>query len=208
MRRTPFRRKILIYSSVLLVALIVAMLLVVNYQDERFARTAIDREIEGGRLRVKDAERQRVEDLWLTANSITSFPTLRELMTQTDGPTIRASLQDYQQKNAQSDLLLIAYNASGQLLARTDKSDPAGTPEILPLLRSLPERSAIIVLNVDARAYHVAVVRAEGGGEVFGYVVAAAQIDGTFVQRLKDLTGDDIVIELSAAQIHYAATDA
>ena len=194
MRRTPFRRKILIYSSALLIALIVAMLLVVNYQGQQFARTTIDREIQGGRQRVLDAERQRVEDLWLTANSITSFPALKELMTQTDGATIRGTLQEYQQTNKKSDVLLLVYSSNGKLLARTDKSDPSETPEIGPLLRSLPESSTSIVLNIDGRAHHVAVVPAEAGGEVFGYVVAAALIDNSFAQRLKDLTGDEIVI--------------
>lgn len=194
MRRTPFRRKILIYSSILLIGLIAAMLLVVNYQGEAFARNTIDREIEGGRQRVKDAERQRVEDLWLATNSVASDTRLRPLVAETDGATIKDSLQDFQQQNKKSDLLLIVYNSKGQLLARTDKSDQAPVSEISPLLQSPPEKLSRVVLSIDGKAHHVAVVPAEAAGEIFGYVVAAAQVDVAFAQKLKELTGDEIVI--------------
>src|SRR5437588_7282640 len=99
MRRTPFRRKILLSSSALLIGLIVAMLIVVDYQGGLFARTGIEREIEDGRKRVKEAEQQRVESLWLTASFVAAYPSLRPLMTNTDGATIRDHLEDYQQQN-------------------------------------------------------------------------------------------------------------
>ena len=170
------------------------MLLAVNYQGQRFAGETIDKEVEGGRQRLKDAERQRVDELWLMTNSVASLTILRPLMAQTDGPTIKDTLQDFLLQNRKPDLLLIAFSSKGDLLARTDKSDPSGIPEIRPLLESPPERSSRIVLSIDGKAHHVAVVPAEAGGEVFGFIAAAAQLDAAFVRQLKELTGDEIMI--------------
>src|SRR5215831_12476725 len=134
--RLRFRQKILLSSSALLVALIVAMLLAVNYEGGQFARAGIGREIEGGRQRVNEAEQQRVEGLWLTASSVASFPEFHSLITDTDPATIRDALQEYQQTNKKSDLLLIVLDSRGHVLARTDKADTAQIAELTPFLES------------------------------------------------------------------------
>src|SRR5437016_14598257 len=72
--RTSLRRKILLYSSSVLIVLIVAMLAFVSYQAEYFVRSRLRSELEDGRARIKAAEEERIRDLRLTATLVASLP--------------------------------------------------------------------------------------------------------------------------------------
>jgi len=149
MRRTPFRRRILIYSSALLITLVVAMLASINYLGGRFARSTIERQIEDGRLRITGVEQQRVRELWLTARFVASYPTLKSIILETDPPTRRDYLLAYLRDN-KSDLLLMLLDSRGNVLARTDKTDPLPAPELSAVVQSPPEESTSFIINANA----------------------------------------------------------
>src|SRR5437773_10258970 len=122
--KTPLRRKILLYSSSLLIVLIVTMLVYVNYQAERFVDQRIASDIEQGRARIKQADEDRIGTLKLTAGLVASLPGLKASLS-TDTGTVRDFLSYYQQQYTVAQLLIVL-DTAGRVVARTD------TPELTP----------------------------------------------------------------------------
>src|SRR5262245_53134623 len=122
MKSQSLRRKILIYWSTLLVALIVAMLIYVNFQAAWFVDERVQENLRQGIQRIVKAERDKLVGLQLTAQLVASFPDLKALLA-TDLGTIRDYLLDYQQRNKRSELLIVL-DPSGRTIARTDALGP------------------------------------------------------------------------------------
>ncbi len=183
MQSTSLRRKILVYSSSLLVALIVTMLVYVNFQAEAFVDERLEGDLQRGRELVAGAERQRLDSMGLTAGLVASFPSLKAALTS-EALTVRDFLQSYQRENSDQLDLLIAFDGEGRVLARTDQADPGDIP--------LPPETG--VLTLESGNYHVATMPAEAAGFVFGYVLAGIRIDDTFARDLNEISSDDIVI--------------
>ncbi len=193
MRRLSLRWKILINTSALMVALIAAMLIYLNFETKRFVNERIATELEQGRDRVKTAEAERLADLRMTARLVASFPNLKALLT-TDLATIRDFLLAYKQENNSPDLLIVL-DRTGQVVARTDMP----TPEPLSdtgghWVRPVPGHRTSGVLATESGIYHAAVMPAEAGGMVFGYVIAGLVIDEAFAHALRDVSRDEVVI--------------
>lgn len=70
MLRLALRWKILLYASALLVILMAATLVYVNRQAADFVDSRILVELEQARQRIESAERERLEDLKLTAQLV------------------------------------------------------------------------------------------------------------------------------------------
>src|SRR6185436_19274266 len=96
--RRPLRRKILLYSSSVLVGLIVLMLVYVNWQAGRFVNDRIQSELLQGRDRIKAVESERLEKLRLTATLVASQPKVFSALLETDTLTVRDFLTDFQQR--------------------------------------------------------------------------------------------------------------
>ena len=126
--RLPLRRRILIYSSVLLLGLIAAMLVFVNYQAQRFVGERIAADFEQGTRRLDAAVNERLDGLQLTARLVASFPDLKALL-DTDHATIRDFLKAYQQENEHAELLIVL-DPAGRVVARTDTPSLAPIPEV------------------------------------------------------------------------------
>src|SRR6266545_3234323 len=126
MRRAPLRWKMLLYSSALVVGLITAMLVYVNYRAERFVRENTGAELERGKERIHAAEAERLEALQLTARLVASFPDLKGLLT-TDFATIRDFLND-QKENVRFELLIVL-DPTGRVVARSDTVAPTPLPD-------------------------------------------------------------------------------
>lgn len=191
--RLPLRWKILLYTSVLLVVLIAAMLVFVNRQAETFVNERITADLDQGRQRIQIVESERLAGLRLTAQLVASFPELRALLA-TDLPTIRDFLMAYQQENRRTELLIVL-DPAGRTLARTD----AETPEPLAgaarwVQTALAERAATGILNTGRGVYHAAMVPAAAGGTVFGFVLAGGSIDDAFARRLQELGQDEAIV--------------
>lgn len=190
----PLRRKILLYSSALILTLSAAMLIYVNYQAERFVNERIGADLEQGRQRIKIIENERRTGLRLTAQLVASFPDLKALL-GTDTATIRDFLDSYQKQNRRSELL-IALEPTGRVVARTDLPTPLPIPDagerwVQP---ALAEQSASGVLTTQQAVYYAEAVPSTAGGIVFGFVIAGARIDNAFAQTLRGLSEDEVVI--------------
>ncbi len=181
--KTPLRRKLLLYSSSLVIVLIVTMLVYVSFLAERFVGDSIQADLQQGRARIKSAEDERLRDLKLTANLVASTPIFKALMDNGgDRNTVLDTLMEFQQSTGTE--LLIALNSAGAVVAQTDTREPG----------SIPSSLDTGILKTPSGTYHVAKMPAEAGGKLFGYVIAGALIDDKFARALHESTNDDIVI--------------
>ena len=193
-RRVPLRTRILFSSALLLVFLIAAMLVFVNYQANRFVSARITSDLEQGRERVADAENTQLTSLHDTARLVASFPDLKALL-GTDLATVRDFLLSYQQANNGPEILIVL-DPRGSVVARTDAPSPEPVPDaeaqwVQPLLSG---QSAMGVLKTKGGVYNAAAAPAESGGTVFGFVIAGARIDSRLARRLSEVSRDEIVI--------------
>lgn len=194
MRRIPLSTKILIYSSALLVALIVAMLVFVNFQAGRYVSEGITSDLNNGRDRAMAAENDRMSDLQLTAELVASFPELKALLS-TDLATVRDFLTSYQQNNKRAELLIVL-DPAGRVVARTDELQPAplSADELNWVRPALSGQPAAGILAAQGGIYNAAAVTAEAGGTVFGCVIAAGGIDNSFALSLREITQDEVTL--------------
>ena len=184
----------MLYSSSLIVALIVAMLVFVDYQADRFTGERIVANLEEGTRRVSAIETERLGRLQLIAQLVASFPELKAML-DTDYGTIRDFLQSYRLEHRHFELLIVL-DASGRVVARTDSPAPgllqdAETRWVKPSLAGQP---ALGVLATDSGVYYAAAVPAEAGGTVFGFVIAGSIIDSTLARTLGDVSHDEVII--------------
>lgn len=193
MPRLRLRWKLLLYSSSLLVALIAAMLVFVNWQADRFVNRQVAADLEQGRQRVLDASAERFARLDALARNLASYPDLKALLDTTDAPTVRDFLETQRAENSLD--LLIALDRTGRVLARTDASEPAPLPDpqrwTAPLLEGRPARG---FLTAGGATYQVTAVPASAGTTVFGFLIAGARLDDAWARRLADLSRDEIVL--------------
>jgi len=192
--RISLRWKILFYSGALLVVLIAATLVFVNYQAGQFVDGRIAQDLEQGRQRIVAAENERLASLKLTAQLVASFPDLKAALS-TDQQTVRDFLQSYQQEFPTASLL-IAMDQQGRVLARTD------VPEAIPLADveerwvkpALENRAVTGTLVASSGVYNAAAVPAAAGGTVFGFVLAGSHIDHNFARSLRDITKNEVAL--------------
>jgi class 3 adenylate cyclase len=192
----------LLASSVTLLALIGATLAYVGWQANAFVGERIGGDLEGSSAIIASAEADRYAMLQLTAQVLASFPQLRALLENTDAATIRDVLLDYIQRTSAGDSpaqradLLIVLSPTGETLARTDAIASSEIPNVKerwidPLLAG--QRPGGFVATATG-VYQAAAAIAEAGGSVFGFLLAGARIDDRFAQKLRNATGEDVVV--------------
>jgi hypothetical protein len=198
------RARAMIASCGLLLVMAAAAWGYVHVMAERAVGAAVDRDLGLAQRLVTRVQDERLTRLRLTARLVASFPDLKALFS-TDAATVRDFLLSYQQRNPGTPLL-VALAPDGQVLARTDTTDVApvgdrgsgesgpGQPGDSWLARLAAADQRTAVLTLDRRPWHAAAATAEAGGMVFGHVIAAAPVDETFAQELRQATEDEIVL--------------
>lgn len=182
MKRTTLRRTILLYVSLLLIGLIVAMLGYVNYLSDKFVNERIEKELRDGSESISASEIQRIDRLRSSASSVAAVPQLKALLGTEDTGTIRDALSSYM---AEGTDLLVVLDPAGRLISRTDRSDtePIG---------GLERGSGI--LKIEQGSYHFASAVAEAAGSALGTVIAAEKLDDDFAKTLSNLVRSDVVL--------------
>src|SRR5688572_19428883 len=145
--RLPLRRKILLYSSSLLIVLIVTMLVYVSFQAERFVDERIANDIQQGRERILQAERERIQALRLSALLVAELPILKATIIDTNTRTVLDTLGEYERQIPYVDMFMFL-NESGNVVTRTD------TTEITSQKTNIDDG----VLTTVSGTYHVAKV--------------------------------------------------
>lgn len=195
MARITLRWKILLYSGALLVALIGATLAFVSYQAGQFVDSRIAQDLEQGRMRIDAAQKERLENLRLTAQLVASFPDIKALLGTNDLATIRDFLESYQAAN-RSTSLLIALSPQGKVIARTDTEEPLPVPavETAWIAPAMENRAAMGILVADSGVYNAALAPAEVGGTVFGFILAGSRVDQHYVEQLRVVSKNEVTI--------------
>ncbi|HSC25702.1 MAG TPA: serine/threonine-protein kinase [Vicinamibacterales bacterium] len=186
-------------ACALLLAMTTAMWGYVRLSANRAASAAIAADLGRAETLVLRAQQERLDRLRLTARLVASFPQLKALF-ETDAPTIRDFLQTYQQRNPGTPQL-VALGPDGYVLARTDVATGALSENGTRWLSALGPAGGAGFITLDSRPFHAAASVAEAGGTLFGYVLAAAPVDSTFAQLLRDATEDEAVLLASGGSV-------
>jgi hypothetical protein len=193
------RTRVALISCGLLLLLSAATWGYVRTMSDRVVTAAIDADLAGAERTVSRVQQERLTRLQLTARLVASFPNLKALF-ETDAATVADFLRSYQQTNPGTPML-VALGPDGRLFARADEtgSPQPGEGETWNTALTASKGEPSVVAAGD-RHYHAASAAAEAGGQIFGYVIAAAPIDREFAQALSDATRDDIVL-LSSSRV-------
>jgi hypothetical protein len=183
------RTRLLAISCALLMLLSMSIWGFVRVMTDRAVSAAIEADLTRAEGLVRRVQRDRLANLSLTARLVASFPELKALFATNDGPTIHDFLVSYQQRNPGSPLL-VAVDVQNKPLARTDDGAAGSDDWIADLVRA--EEPAVVEMR--DRPFHAAAATADAGGQVFGQVVGALPIDGSFAAMLRDATQDEVVL--------------
>ena len=188
------RTRILVSSSAILAALILATLAYVGYRANGFVGERLGDDLRRAQDQIGADQAQRFAGLGVVAQLIASFPELRALL-GTDAATIRDFLVDYQNRTGRSELLVVL-DPTGRVLARTDAFSPLPVPDVesrwlAPALAGQPSTG---VLATETGVYEAALAPAESGGNVFGFLLVGSRVDDALARRLRDLSRDEVAI--------------
>jgi len=189
------RTRILLITSALLIALTAATLAYVSVQADQFVNQRLVDDLRRGQELIAAAQADRLARLELAAQVVASFPQLKALLDTADVATVRDFLVEYQQRN-QFAQLLIVFDPAGRVIARTDSVTATAVPEaqVRWLQPALGGGVATGLLATERGVFDAAVMPAEAGGTVFGFLLAGAPIEQGYAQALRDISRDDIVL--------------
>ena len=192
------RMRVALISCGLLLLLSAATWAYVRAMADRVVTAAIDADLARAERIVSRVHQERLTRLQLTARLLASFPSLKALF-ETDAATVGDFLRSYQQRNPGTPML-VALGPDGRLVARANEaaSQPAAGEDWNAALAASKGEPSVVAAG-DTH-YHAASAPAEAGGQVFGYVIAAAPIDRGFAQALSDATRDDVIL-LSGSRV-------
>ena len=186
-----FARRGLVLACALLALAVAASWAYVRARANRAVQAAIEGDATRAGNIVNRAQQDRLGRLRLSARLVASFPELKALF-ETNAPTIVDFLSSYQRRNETP--LLIALGADGYILARGDHAPGVATETGAAWLQRLRAAGDAGVITLDGRAYHAGLASAEAGGTIFGSIVAAAPVDNTFAQTLREATQDEVIL--------------
>ena len=188
------RSRLLFVQSALVVGLAAATLAYVSVLANRAVGKRIADDLARSRRTIEAVEADRGRALRLVAELVASFPNLRALFT-TDGATVRDFLSEFRQSHHREELL-IAIDAAGRVIARSDTFAPLAIPNVKDdwLAPALGGREVLRDLAIDGRLFRAALAPAEVGGTVFGFVLAAAPLNDAWARALRDASDKEIVI--------------
>jgi hypothetical protein len=184
------RNRILAISCALLMLLSMSIWGFVRVMADRAVTAAIEADLTRAERLVRRVQSDRLANLSLTARLVASFPELKALFATDDGPTIRDFLVSYQQRNPGAPLL-VAVDAQGRAIARTDEAAAGASGDWIAALARADEPA---VVEIRDRPVHAAAAVADAGGQIFGQVIGAWPIDGAFAAMLRDATQDEVVL--------------
>jgi hypothetical protein len=144
---------------------------------------------------VTAVHQERLARLHLTASLVASFPALRGLL-GTDAPTIRDYLVSQQQR-VPGTALLMAFDARGSLVGRSDTESLAIDEGWLP---ALLQREPSAVTTLAGRPVHASVAASYALDTLIGHVVAASAVDDAFARGIAEAVGDDVIV-LAAGEV-------
>jgi class 3 adenylate cyclase len=189
------RARLLVIQSALVVGLTAVTLAYVSVRANRAVGDRLADDLARSRDAIASGVQNRFERLELVGRLMAAFPELKNLFVLRDAATIRDTLSEFRQLYS-LDELLVGLDGTGRVLARSDTFAPLQVPDVerLWLTPALSGRPAFGEMQIDGRLYLCALVAAEAGGTVFGFVLAATPVDDALARSLKEVSDQEIVI--------------
>jgi hypothetical protein len=190
--RRQLVRRMLLESTAVLLLVAGATWALVQVMADRAATAAVDTALSRADGMVRRVHQDRLERLVLTSRLVASFPALKALVENTDGPTIRETLLGQQQQIPGAPIL-VAMSPDGRVLARTDAVAGA-SPDDREWIAALSAGADGGLVSVGGRTYHAAAAAAEAAASIFGHIVAALPVDDAFARAISASTQDDTIL--------------
>jgi serine/threonine-protein kinase len=192
-------QKILLFTSLLVVALVAATLGFTTVQADRLAHETINQGLSETREVWETFQADRYNKLKLGIRVLGNDPAFKSLIETNDQATILDTLRERgQELNAD---FFIATDPAGVLIARTDRPTAQGEdlskdPVVMKPLEG--EESATVWRQAD-KLYHAVSVPMQTGPDLKGVLVAGYGIDETLASQIRKLTHSEIAYLVQAS---------
>jgi diguanylate cyclase (GGDEF)-like protein len=185
--------KILLFTSLLVLGLMVAILAITSTQAEEMAAQAAQRGLEGARDGWQAFRAEQDERLQLGVRVLGNDPALKAAVQTGDLATVRDLLVE-RGHDLGADFFM-ATDPSGMVVARSDR--PGGGEDMSrdPLVRSALEdtTAAGSTWQQDRELYHAVAAPMRFGEDLVGVLVAGYRVDPRLARRVAGLAGGEIL---------------
>jgi serine/threonine-protein kinase len=191
--RISLQAKIFVYSVLLVIGLVGAVLLFSYLRASRLASESLDRALETTRSLYANLEVERLEKLELVNSVVAESPIFKAIVAEADAATALDSAREMLPQVG-SDFIIIT-DSEGVVLARTDLPGRAGEDASeIPLIRlALEGESAGGVWREGERLDHVVAVPLTVGPTILGSVTSGYAIGDQLAQEIKRFAGCEVV---------------
>jgi serine/threonine-protein kinase len=185
-------QKILLFTGLLVVALVVTTLGYTTVQAERLARTSVDQALTDTRDVWESFQSDRYDKLKLGVRALANDPYFKSLVETRDEVSVADTLRE-RGLDIQADIF-IATDEEGVVTARSDRHDAQGEDLYEePLVEhALDGEEAATVWRQGERLFHAVAVPMLTAGDLKGVLIAAYAIDEGLAGEIRRLTRCDI----------------
>jgi serine/threonine-protein kinase len=186
-------QKILLFTSVLVVALVATSLAFSAFQADRLAQRTINDALSETRQVWETFQADRYNKLKLGIRVLGNDPAFKALLDNPDPLTILDTLKERNQE-IKADFVMVT-DATGQVIARTDRPTASGEnlakdPLVMKPLEEGEESAT--VWQQGGRLFHAVSVPMQTGTELKGVLIAGFGIDEHLASDIRKLTHSEI----------------
>ncbi|HEU0105446.1 MAG TPA: cache domain-containing protein, partial [Vicinamibacteria bacterium] len=191
-------QKILLFTSVLVVALVASSLVFTTVQANRLAEENVTRGLGETRQVWETFQADRYNKLKLGIRVLGNDPFFKSLVETKDAATILDTLKE-RNEEIKADFFIVT-DPAGMVVARTDR--PAAQSEDLSkapiVMKPLEGEESATVWRTSDRLYHAVSVPMVTGGELKGVLVAGYGINEALASQIRKLTHSEIAFVTAA----------
>jgi eukaryotic-like serine/threonine-protein kinase len=185
-------QKILLFTSVLVVALVFSSLVFTTIQADRLAEENVSRGLTETRQVWETAQADRYNKLKLGIRVLGNDPFFKSTVETKDAATILDTLKE-RNEEIKADFFIVT-DPAGMVIARTDR--PAAQAEDLSkapiVMKPLEGEESATVWRTSDRLYHAVSVPMVTAGELKGVLVAGYGINEALASDIRKLTHSEI----------------
>jgi HAMP domain-containing protein/predicted Ser/Thr protein kinase len=184
-------QKILLFTSVLVVALVATSLVFTTVQANRLAEENVTRGLGETRQVWETFQADRYNKLKLGIRVLGNDPFFKSLVETKDAATILDTLKE-RNEEIKADFFIVT-DPSGMVVARTDRPAQGEDLSKAPIvMKPLEGEESATVWRTSDRLYHAVSVPMVTGGELKGVLVAGYGINEALASQIRKLTHSEI----------------
>jgi eukaryotic-like serine/threonine-protein kinase len=185
-------QKILIFTSVLVVALVGTSLLFTTVQADRLAQENVNRGLTETRQVWETFQADRYNKLKLGIRVLGNDPFFKSLVETKDAATILDTLKE-RNEEVKADFFIVT-DPAGAVVARTDRPSAAGEDlsKAPIVMKPLEGEESATVWRTSDRLYHAVSVPMVTGSDLKGVLVAGYAINEALASDIRKLTHSEI----------------